>query len=310
MLEDGEKTRPSGSLQRLTVPPAVPTSLYLPRVGTREDGTRGEAALRRLRDFYKNLSDVSLKAGAWIWKPDRSGEGDFEYATSGAKYRLKVTLDPRLGFASGLEAAYDGETYQILSLDDSRLSLWREDPGLIPSPLPNPLFLPVAFLGAQDDACSPCDLSVSAVLDEKRWAARVGAARGIPAKAGTLELLLPGGTLQGEPYYFRVIVFPKRNLVQRIELIRQGGQILSSLDLESYQRSRGASQPFPHHIVLTGWNEKSQRTASIHYMITDLQVNPPPSLDPARFTISQDLANIVIDESRRSFLKHPNLKKE
>lgn len=309
MLDAGEKSQASGGFEQPSLPPVAPTSSFLPKRGTPEIASRGTEALRRLQSFYAGLSTVSLQSGAWIWKPERSGDGTFEYATSGSKYRVRVTIDPLLGFASGIDSAYDGDSYQLLVLDDLRLSLWRDDPGRIPAPLPNPLFLPVAFLGAQDDACSPCELSTSAVLDEKRWAARVGMARGLAAKSGgDLELLLPGGTLQGAAYYFRVIVAPKREIVQRIELVRPDGHVISTLDLNDYRRPTGSAVLFPHHIVLTGWNDKGQRSASIHYMIKNLQVNP--TLDASRFTISRDQAKVIIDETNHTFLKHPLLKKE
>jgi len=309
MLDDGEKSQAGGGSERPAFPPVAPTSSFLPQGGSAEIASRATEALRRLRSFYAGLSTVSLQSGVWAWKPERSGDGTFEYATSGSKYRLRVTIDPRLGFASGIDSSYDGDSYQLLVLDDSRLSLWRDDPGWIPAPLPNPLFLPVAFLGAQDDSCSPCELSMSAVLDERRWAARVGAARGLSAKSGgDLELRLPGGTLQGKAYYFRVTVAPLREIVQRIELVRPDGHVFSTLDLNDYRRPAGSSVLFPHHIVLTGWDEKGQRSASLHFMIQELQVNP--TLDASRFTLSRDQAKVIIDETHHTFLKHPFLKKE
>jgi hypothetical protein len=57
-----------------------------------------------------------------------------------------------------------------------------------------------------------------------------------------------------------------------------------------------------------GWDDKGQRSASVHYMIQDLQVNP--TLGASRFIISRDQAKVIIDETNHTFLKHPFLKKE
>jgi hypothetical protein len=282
--------------------------LYLPPTGERSLASRHTAVLDRLRAFYQALSSVHLEAGVWISQPARTGEGSYEYWESGGRYFLRAGADPRLGLAEGLAAAYDGERSAQLFLESSRLSLWHREVSTLFAPFGNPFFLPLIFLEPYDESCTTCNGNLRAVLDEARWA-RIREVRGTVQGAGrtrTTALLLPGSQLAGRPYYFRVLV-NRAEQIYRIDFVRPEGHVFATVDLQNYRAVEGAALPFPHHLVSTTFDDAGQQIGSIHFMIKTLEVNRP--VDPERFTISPDLAQTVIDEETRSFLKHPQLKK-
>ena len=283
-------------------------SLYMPAAGGRAVSPRHLVALERLRQFYAEIRSVHLDAGAWIWNPTRSGEGTYEYWADGEKYRLRSTADPRLGLAQNVEAAWDLDKFQTHYLEESRLHLREQNLGKVPAAFENPFFLPVSFLTADDDTCPTCETTLKLVMDETRWAARVGLARSVPAGRSRVNLTLPGGQLAGKPYYHRVLVDTRRNEVLRMELVRPDGRVFGAIDFSRFAPVAGSAIPFPHHIVLTSFDEQGQRSGGVHFMVKTLELNRP--IEPERFTLAAADARIVIDEDARTFLKHPRLKQE
>jgi hypothetical protein len=285
-----------------------PEALYQPEEGSRELASRYKGTLDHLRGFYKSIRAAHLETGVWVNFPDRTGEGAFDYWLEGQKYRSRSTADARLGLASGLVSAYDGERYQLLFEADSRLSLYREPPAQVPAPFMNPLYLPVAFLSSEGDGCPACELTLDAIADETRWRSRVGEARGLAEKGGEGRLILPGGRLQGRPFYYRVTVLPNRDLVSKIEYVRPGGKVFRVVDFSRYLRVKGSTYPFPQHILLTGLDDDGKRVVSLHFMVKSLQLNMP--IEPERFTIPFSEVRTIIDEDQPTFLQHPQMKKD
>ncbi|HEX3526598.1 MAG TPA: hypothetical protein VH988_05995 [Thermoanaerobaculia bacterium] len=281
-------------------------SLYLPPIG--KPLLRDQAsALHRLRSFYQSFSTAYMNAGTWFNFPNKTGDGAVELWLSGSAYRVRETIDPRLGLASGLEAAYDGEHYQLLYLDDSRLTLSREDPIQRPAPFPDPLFLPLAFLSPESDTCQACVLTLPAAQDNARWQERIGAGRTVEASSKAIVLALPGTRIAGQPFYFRVVIDPVHDLVSRIEWVRQDGRIIKSLELLRYEKAEGSKQLFPRHLVMNAFDEQGKRLGSAHFMVKALRLNAP--IDAERFQIPFAAAGTVVDEDAHTFLKHPQLNK-
>jgi hypothetical protein len=277
---------------------------YLPDLGSRSLAKRYIGTLEPLRSFYGAASSLYLDAGVWFNFPDRTGEGAIQYWAEGPKYRMRATVDPRLGLSPDFETAYDGERYQLLYLADSRLSLWKEDPKQTPAPFPNPLFLPLSFLGFKDD-CHACEPTLGMAADATRWSSRLGLARGQAGGSDESALILPGSSLDGEPFYYRVVLAKDRENPSRIDWVRPDGRTVMTLELSRYQPVEGSSRRFPYHIVVTSFDRSGARLLSVHYMVKTLRLNAP--VEPKTFTIPFDSAKIVIDEDVPTFLKHYQL---
>lgn len=289
---------------RPSIPPVAPRSAYVPAGGSRVVALRTERALRDLVAFYENLRSVRFRATVWAWRPDRSSEGSFAYAAQGDRAFASASIDPRFGLAPAIETAFDGATYQLFYPEDKRLHLSRRPKGAAPFPFPNPLFLPVGFLGWEDDDCSPCIPTRDSILDPARWQARVGAATGRETKEGPV-LELPGGNAGGEAYFFRIEIDGQTSQVRQIELVRPGGRVLTRLELLDYRTPEGSFFAFPWHIVIAGLGESGESLAELHYTVQELGVNI--DLPRERFRIAPERALMIIDEDQRIFLKHPQL---
>ncbi len=123
------------------------TALYVPPVAKTGHADHYLSMLDQVRRFYESVNSLELEASAWIWLPERSGRGTVEYAISGDRYRFRTTTDRGLGLTGDVDLAYDLEHYQLFLVDMASLSLYKQTPDRLPSPLPNPFFLPAVFLG-------------------------------------------------------------------------------------------------------------------------------------------------------------------
>jgi hypothetical protein len=279
------------------------TELYLP-AGQRESAALYSGALDRLRSFYQGLASIELDATVWIGLPGRSGHGTLHYATSGDKYHLRAASDRELGLSFDVEMAYDLEKHQLLNTSMSTLSLYSRAPSYLPAPFPNPLFLPVAFLGFSDESCGGCQPTVSDVAT--RWQSRMGSAFVAHEDASRGPLIVEGTKLQGEPFFYRVYFAGNdRPVVSRIDLVRPSGRVIDQVVLQDYRVVEGGAL-FPHYLAVTGLSEDGKPLASVHFTIDCLRLNGPV---PDQFTLGFTQARIVIDEDSHTFLKHPSLNK-
>lgn len=174
----------------------------------------------------------------------------------------------------------------------------------MPTALRNPLFLPVIFTGGEDDGCPTCALNLADVQDQARWAAVLGGIRR-GDREGTL--LVPGSLLDGEPFFFRILVDPD-GLVSEIHMVRPNGHVIKAIRLFSY-RSAGSSGrfQFPWHIVEESFSPEGDAVSAIHYKLTLLREDQ--KFTPRDFRLNLRNAATVIDEDGRRLLKHPQLQK-
>ncbi len=207
-----------------------------------------------------------------------------------------------MGLAPNLESAYDGKLYQILYLDDSRLSLWRKDPRQTPAPFPNPLYLPVSFLGLSGDSCDTCEWKSGDIRDSNRWLQRLSMAR--TETPGSF--LVPGGSLHENFFYYRVSV-GNDGLIAKIESVLSTGKVFRAVELSNYQQAEGSPHRYPFHLLVSAFDEEGKILGTVHYMVKALRFNG--QMKSESFTISQKDAKVIIDEEAPTFLKHPQLAK-
>jgi hypothetical protein len=281
-------------------------ALYVPPVAKSGGADHYLSMLDQVRRFYEAVNSLELEASAWIWLPERSGRGTVEYAVSGDRYRFRTTTDRGLGLTGDVEMAYDLEHYQLFLVDMASLSLYSQTPDRLPSPLPNPFFLPAAFLGLEDDACHACLVTLGKVTSRDRWQSRMSVAFAADGGAGGgRALIVPGSQLQGEPYFYRLSESPDGKGVGRIEMVRPNGHVFGTLTLDRYRPIEGSSQLFPRLLVFAVFDEAGGTAASISYSVTKMRLNA--AVDQSVFRVPFEKARMVIDEDAHSFLKHPSL---
>jgi len=278
-------------------------NLYLPGA-KRENAGPYSGALDRLRSFYQALSSVELDATISIWLPQRSGQGTLRYAASGDKYHLRATSDRELGLSFDVEMAYNLDKHQLLNMSMSTLSLYGAAPSFMPAPFPNPLFLPVAFLGMSDESCGGCQPTVKDIAN--RWQSRMGSSFVTDETPSGPALLVGGAQLQGQPFFYRVyFAGSDRPVVSRIDMVRSNGRVMEQVVFQDYRAVEGGV--FPYHLSVSALSEEGKTLGSIEYTIQYLRLNA--TVPPDQFTLRFTQVNIVIDEDAHAFLKHPSLNK-
>ena len=133
----------------------------------------GSQELEAIRQFYLAIHSVHLKARADISRTialsptqtqTRVGTGELEYWEVENLFRSDTRTSPELGLIDDMDAAYDGSVSQLIRYFSPEpgsthhpsqlfLSAGRHH---IPSPVPNPLFLPVDFVKITVDNCPAC----------------------------------------------------------------------------------------------------------------------------------------------------------
>jgi hypothetical protein len=134
------------------------------------------------------LGSVHMKSRVLMWEAEGEGKAprtsitEYEYWESGARYRIHTYVDPKMGFLDITDLAFDGSQYQQLQRmgQDLFLAKGSDDERMIPLPIDNPLFLPLAFLSPQDEQkCALCELRLS----DLRLLAQLQTAQPLPATA-------------------------------------------------------------------------------------------------------------------------------
>ncbi len=259
-------------------------------------------ALDALRQACRSMSSVHMLAEATLdlssaSAPRRIGKGSFEYWAEGDRYRLKCTTDPRLGLAQDLEYSFDGAEFRMLGRASGVISRQRGDVAALPTALPNPLFLPVAFLSDESDACDACVLSLEQAREERRWDARLGSlADRTSGRQPTATMRLPL-MKEGLPSTFRVVTNGYR--LERIEHVRPDGRPVTSTAL----RYAASEDALPRWISLVAFAQDGRTPeARVEYVITTLEANRP--IPPAVFRID-DAALPVWDSDAKGFERPP-----
>jgi hypothetical protein len=271
------------------------------RPATQED----VAPVQDLLRFLAGLSSVTFDCVASLQSADAGGRGRYEYRAAGDLFRYRVATAPHVGKFTDVEVAYDGDLYQSYRADMGLLSLRREVLRQAPAALPNPLFLPVSFLGLFGDGCPACEYFLSDFASGS-WEPVLSRLYVAQAKeAGLTTVLVPGSELEGQPTYYRIEIADGR--IVRI-WHSSAERDLSRVLLDRYQQAQGTSLTFPHHIVLTYYDQRGEAADRVAYWFERLRFNEP--VDSSLFTIPTEGIPIVLDEDGPRFLKHPQVSRE
>lgn len=278
--------------------------MLLTLVGLSSSGlVAAERSAAALRDLYKGPGSVHLRASVevTVHRPlgkDQvapvQGSGFVEHWEQGDRFRTVVWIDPDLGLMGNIDIAYDGDDYQLYLLDSQTLAVERppfRSHGLlpVPTPVPNPFYLPVSYLAPSDDDCPACQLTLEFLRQDGVWPELGDAA------ADSFEM--PGGARHSVGYYFR-IHGPREagsDEGQRIDRLGLDDALWQSVVLARF------SDGFPHWIEVTGYEpgdpEGSPRT-TVRYRIEELTLNA--DLDAAVFTIAPERDTAVWLQGMRS----------
>lgn len=202
-----------------------------------------------------------------------SGAASLRYATDAGRYRLSCSTDPSLGLLGDIDAAWDGERFQLLLADSGVLSTSRFEPAEFPTALPNPFFLPLDFLRRTGPACTICNLRLDLVRQPPEL--EVATLRtASPGATGLVELVSTGdGTI-----HFRVehrAVADGLAVPVRIERLTDDPDARAVIELSDYERSGSAAIWLPRRIGLRGVDESGATVTRVEYLIHSLALDEP-----------------------------------
>lgn len=271
---------------------------------------------RVLLQQLAQLGSVHVKSRVLMWeadedgKPPRTSITEYEYWESGSRYRIHTYVDPKMGFLDITDLAFDGSHYQQLQRmgQDLFLAKSSDDERMIPLPIDNPLFLPLAFLSPQDEQrCALCELR----LADLRLLARPQTAHSLPevrgSSGGTGNALgwtyeTAGGKAFGQDTLYRVAMDSGGRLIQHVRLATKAGAVLTDITLDDYRAVEGSDIEFPHRMeVKRSTSQGAGPWLILKYVVDQVEVNQP--LDSATFVIPETSAALIWDGDQHKYTK-------
>jgi hypothetical protein len=216
-------------------------------------------------------------------------------------YRISSVWGAQQRSQKGYDTAYNGDLFQFLEREHSRLSIGRKQYDQNPTITEDPILFPVLFLGRNDDNCRACTMRFVEVLNSDRWQERLRQARLLPGEGTVVEI--PGGTMGGGAYAYRVYFgTDSTGLPSRLDWVRPDGQVLFSARIPAYQTvsAQGHKVHLPKTVQYLAYKDGEvviEMTGT-----TELQqINE--EMPPEVFTIDLALAETVWDNDAKLFVK-------
>lgn len=276
--------------------------------GERDKAVRG---LERQREKYAAVKSVHLAADVKIalYGDDfRAGSGSYEYWAEGDRYKIKCATDKNLGLKSDFDLAYDGKRFYIFDRRMGVVSYRQKDEPRSVAALPNPFFLPLDYLSADDDDCLFCNSRLRDLKSpNERWRARASAlalkSHGRDEATGGTEreVEMPGGKLNGRPFKLRVrtVDVGEETHTGQIERVGADGRVLSSVAFSGF--AEGALGRFPRSITVRAYGDDGKLAMQAEFTVKTVEVDVP--IDDAAFRVGFDEAEGVWDSDEKKFVK-------
>jgi hypothetical protein len=286
-----QHSKPGAAHPAATPPRAEPRDIA---AEIQQRGRELQPALSALVRTYARLQSLHARAHVLIAQADNRGRSrsstvmTYEYWESGARYRSRCDLDPRLEVLLFPELAFDGKLFQVVARGGLRtvLCIATGDRRTNPMLVRNPLLLPLFFLNPEDrDRCPLCDLRLA---DLQPWA---DASAAPPVQASGRPLVVLGGRHYGEPTRFEVTLDSDGQVSQVRHLSPQGSS-LETLSLWQYEGGTASPLRIPRRINFVCHDPGGGPDLEIKYYVDLLESSAEPW--PARtFQLGTDAADRV-----------------
>ncbi len=216
-----------------------------------------------------------------------SGDVGLEFWASGEKYRVKSHASPALGLADDVEVAYDQAAYQVFDPSASVLHVSRHEITPAPISIPNPLFLPLEFLG--NHVSRLAELS-----NRDAWSQS--------------ERMSPGGHIEHKDHAYdvRFSTFAKTMVPTSITRTENG---VKTLEIEASRFVTPASEvgPLPTSLKINAYaQDGATRIMEAVLNVETLEINQ--EVPDSVFKIEVGGVKKVWDIDSKTFVKHPDSK--
>jgi hypothetical protein len=269
-------------------------------------------SVKDLKARYGKIKTIHLVSHAKVsgeFQPGHRASGvlAFEYwADRQGHYRAKCFSSPELGLVNDMDIAFDGNNWQLLTMNDSALILQRESSTQMPVACPNPLFLPLDFLSPASDDCRGCFLKLSDFESDGGPSTGHGGALGKSAATETFRI--EGPVVEGKRRNYEVTMKRAGAVMvpSSVRRLDRDGAAVADIEVVESLVADPAVGPLP--IRMTGSSSEvegdEQTSMAGTWTIEKLEVNRP--IDPAVFTLNSNLARTIYDNDLGVFLKHPD----
>jgi hypothetical protein len=266
-------------------------------------------AVDQLLHTLAGLSSVHIKTRVVIQtarEEGRAGATDltaYEYWEAGTRYRIHAYVNPSVGLSQVPDFAFDGVHQQMVLQSglERTLSIISLDARMVPVAIPNPLFLPLAFLSPNDqDRCPLCELRLAdiATLSSLRSGkSTTKTSAGTPA-----TLSVRGWRTYDSDIHFDV-QFDKSSRITSVRQLTADGKELDVTELSDYRKVLGAPFEFPRVIDF----KRSAPGAKapwlvVRYIVDRLDVNQ--KIADSTFVIPEDTVSKVWDSDTSQWRKY------
>lgn len=279
---------------------------------------------KRLMQQLAHLASVHIKSRVLMWEAEEDGKAsrtsitEYEYWESGTRYRIHTYVDPKMGFLDFEDLAFDGSHYQQLQRMGQDLFLIKssDDERMIPVPIDNPLFLPLAFLSPQDEQkCALCELRLSDLHLLAQLTAQSSPTIVAPGSSEATKDVqkwayeIAGGRSFGQDTVYRVALDAAGRLIRHIQLVTKAGAVLTDITLDKYSEVEGSGIEFPRRIeVKRSVDQGAKPWLILRYVVDHVEVNKP--LDAATFVIPEAAVALVWDGDLRRYTKRALISSE
>lgn len=270
------------------------------------------AFLEEMRQQYANLETVVLEANVDIrLKGDRqpvSGQATIKYSASGSRYRYEVVLSEDLvkaGLMRNVTVAWNGQQYFFYDPAINVLSIQKEEEKRYIAAVPNPFFLPLDFLGSNDDSCPGCMLRLQDIGNEEKWDQRQQTLRVLTSEQGS-ELIhdvlaTKGGISQGEQFDYVLRIVGQKKRVRQLNSISRtalDGRRLAEIVFTRFENVDGFNLKIPFETSIVARDPSGMPALFATFKFSKLVLNAP--IDESTFRLLPEKGTRVVDaESSR-----------
>lgn len=255
---------------------------------------------------YKLPKAVTFNATMTLTQED-SVSGKFQYIGAGERFIIEQSFDTKLGGALNLEAAFDGDRFQLLDKQSGTLYYAGkfQQAGAV---LQNPFLYFVEFL-IPDRPESLHRLRWSEVLDETFWTDRVKKAKlvdDVKVKGVGAVFDLPGGINKFGPFLYRVYFrdVPAHVPLRIDRVTAEGKKVITSTIFDEMQEvtMQGQKTYWPLTASYSGFDPSTGvKMEAFKFVVSRYEFDKPVPDDC--FTIDFKKANVIWDDDARVFVQ-------
>ncbi|HEY0771345.1 MAG TPA: hypothetical protein VGD31_13525, partial [Sphingobacteriaceae bacterium] len=212
-----------------------------------------------------------------------SGTGQISYAAFDNKYKYVCSVSDNLqneGFMRDVDILFNGAKFYFYDRESKIVSYQASEEVRLPSALPNPFFLPIEFLGNDDDGCEGCKMRLQDVKTPVRWSKRASSISELSTEYsnGMTHTLIemPGGDLNKIPYNYRVrLVGESTDKLQPISIARinNNGIPLVEILLSDLRAVQEFNAKVPYTVEVGARDDSGRLVLKAVFTITNLKIN-------------------------------------